>query len=67
MQNRYIKYQTYKKIDICYDTLMKVWICYQMDFSAYTKQELKNYISEEFANKLIISNVENKTGAKLRS
>jgi hypothetical protein len=46
-ENRYIKYQTYKKIDICYDKLFKVWICYQMDFSAYTKQELKNYISAE--------------------
>jgi hypothetical protein len=47
MKNRYIKYKIYKKIDICYDTLMNVWVCYQMDFTANTLQEMKNYISAE--------------------
>ena len=47
MKNRYIKYRVYKRIEIMYDRLFKVWICYQMDFTADTLQEMKNYISAE--------------------
>ena len=47
MQNRYIKYRVYKRIEIMYDRLFKVWICCQMDFMANTLQEMKNYISAE--------------------
>jgi len=47
MQNRYIKYRVYKRIEIMYDRLFKVWICYQMDFTANTLKEMKNYISAE--------------------
>ena len=47
MKNRYIKYRVYKRIEIMYDRLFKVWICYQMDFTADTLQEIKNYISAE--------------------
>ena len=47
METRYTKYRTYKKIDICYDNKFKVWICRQMDFTAYTEQEMKNSINAE--------------------
>tara|TARA_R110002012_G_scaffold135513_2_gene289321 strand:- start:380 stop:568 length:189 start_codon:yes stop_codon:yes gene_type:complete len=47
MKTRYIKYRIYKKINICYDTLMKVWVSKEMDFTALTQMELRNYISAE--------------------
>ena len=50
---RYIKYRTYKKIDICYNTLFKVWVCKQMDFTANTLQEMKMYISAEHRMNMI--------------